>query len=703
MSGPWENYASTAQAPGPWTNYAGADVPPGPAGPEFGSDPYINALAQKHGADPEVIRGLVNSQAGTEGVKGIPILGGLTDKAGAGISALAAPLTGAGVPGATIGDRYTKNLALEKEIASDFEAAHPNVATAANLVGGLASTGAAAGTALGARALGLTAQTLPGQIGAGIASGGVIGGADAATRGGNPIEGAALGAGLGGAIPGVARVLGAVAAPVVSNVSARLNPSGYAATQVARALAESGHTPQQIDAAINAAAGEGQGMFTAADAMGNPGQRMLSTVARAPGEGRTAVVDFLEGRQAGQGRRVANTLAEGFDSPQTAAQTETALTQARDTAGDTQYGAARQGAGPVDLTGAIRAIDQTLTPGLTQLAHPQSAIANDSIETALQNVRNRLTDGRSNLTDFTAVQRVRGDLADQVQTAVRAGQGNRARLLSGVLRQIDGAMEQASPGFLQANQNFAQASRNIEAVGQGRTAALRGRTEDTIPAFQALPAPGQAAFRSGYVDPLIEQAQGAAFGVNKARPLTSDAFHQEAGTIGAAAPVPPGSIGTVRMNGQDYHMIQGVAPARWPLVQPNPRDIMMNRLGRENTMFETRATALGGSKTADNLADQGAMGLDPSIIGHVLSGNHVGAMRGIFNAVSNGWNGNTPEVRRQVANILLTRGGMNRGTMQQVLNDTVQRIQEMQHASRAIGRGIGLSLSDQTNQADRQN
>jgi hypothetical protein len=135
---------------------------------------------------------------------------------------------------------------------------------------------------------------------------------------------------------------------------------------------------------------------------------------------------------------------------------------------------------------------------------------------------------RGNLSDFTAVQRVRGDLSDAVQKAVRAGEGNKARLLGGLLRRIDTAMESASEGFLQANRNVAQASRDIEAVQAGRQAAARGRSEDIIPAYQGLRPEAQAAFRSGYIDPLIVQAQGAAIGMNKARPLTSDAFRAEA-------------------------------------------------------------------------------------------------------------------------------------------------------------------------------
>jgi hypothetical protein len=104
-------------------------------------------------------------------------------------------------------------------------------------------------------------------------------------------------------------------------------------------------TPAQIADDIRSAAAEGQGMFTAADAMGNAGQRMLSTTARAPGQARTDVVNFLEGRQAGQGRRISGALTEGFDSPQTAAQTEARMTAQRGADADAAYGAVRQNAG----------------------------------------------------------------------------------------------------------------------------------------------------------------------------------------------------------------------------------------------------------------------------------------------------------------------------------------------------------------------
>ena len=46
--------------------------------PEFGSDEYINAKAKKYNMHPDYVRGITNSQTSEEGVKGFPILGGLT-------------------------------------------------------------------------------------------------------------------------------------------------------------------------------------------------------------------------------------------------------------------------------------------------------------------------------------------------------------------------------------------------------------------------------------------------------------------------------------------------------------------------------------------------------------------------------------------------------------------------------------------------
>jgi hypothetical protein len=273
-----------------------------------------------------------------------------------------------------------------------------------------------------------------------------------------------------------------------------------------------------------------------------------------------------------------------------------------------------------------------------------------------------------NLTSFEHVQRVRSELSDEVQTARQAGQGNRARMLGGALRELDTALENASPGFRAANRNFAQASRDIEAVQTGRDAFTRGRTEDNIADYQALTPEGQYAYRAGYVDPAIAQTQGAAVGVNKARQFTGDAFRDE-----AAAMAPSGN------------------------------DLMQRRLARENTMYSTRNTALGGSKTADNLADQEAMGIDPTLaigaIGHLLHGNVAGAAHALGRAGASFF-GNTAAVRAAVARHLLQNGAnMAPGQLEAAINQTMAKIQRNARAAALLGQ---VSRSALTTTASEQ-
>jgi hypothetical protein len=564
---------------------------------------------------------------------------------------------------------YNYAKAREDQIMGDARKNTGIAGDAAEILGGgvagagLAKGGITAANFLGPEAglLGRTAASAADAAGVGAVSGAMEGNG-LQERGANALKGGAVGLLAGGALPLAAKAAGMVTSPIVSQIRARINPEGYAQSQVARGIHDSGIMPDQISHDVMQALNDGQGQFTVADAMGNAGQRLLSTVARAPGAGRTAVVDTLERRQAGQGRDVSNALQEGFGNPQTAAQTEARLTTARGAQGDIDFGAARAGAQPVNVTNVLDHIDQRVAP----FGVPHDRVSPDGITGRLLAYRRMLggtgteLDGSAagGLNDFNAAQLVRHDLSDEVQAAVRAGQGNKARLLGGVLRQLDTSLENSSAGFRQANANFAQASRNIEAVGQGRNASMRGRTEDTIPAFQALPAEGQTAYRAGYVDPLIASTQAAAPGVNKARPLLNDAFRDEAAVIA------PGN------------------------------EQMQRRLTRSNTMFETRRQATGGSGTVENMADEKAMASLPGIIGHLAHGNIPGAVRGLLHAGADHLTGNTPAVREQVGRILLQNGNnLSPTALREMVDRTVRNLHFAQNLARNIGRGASGGLA----------
>jgi hypothetical protein len=587
---------------------------------------------------------------------------------------------------------YNYAKAREDQIMGDARKNTGALGTAAEILGGAVSgEGLANGGATAARFVSPVSRILlaNGQAGIGLRSllsagdsaglgalSGAMEGNGLNERAASVVKGGAFGGALGLATPAAAAFTHAIAAPIFANVGARFDPAGYAGSQVARGIAESGRSPEEIARSVQQAAAEGQPQFAVADAMGNPGQRLLSTVARSPGEGRTMAVGTLEARQAGQGRRVANTLAEGFDSPRTAEQTRRAMERARDENADAEYGAVRADATPVDVSGVIR---------------------------------------------------------------------------------------------------------NIEAIDQGRAAAMRGRTEDTIPAFQALAPEGQQAFRAGYVDPLIEAAQSAPIGANKAHPLTSDAFRDEATAISPRGPL---STFPINENSRERFMRQGFPhivrvdaaalrdaaernigePLIWsegkanalrnsggaegyPRVgvyrdrvgiddgrhriavaaergqgidvavsspeeaaalqrmaagNPERASRMFRKIDREMTMFETRNTALGGSKTIDNANDDAAMSVDSHLIGQIISGNWHGAVDRVIASGANAMTGNTPEVRRDVARILLQNGARITPTqLRQMVDNTVARLRFVQNIARvgtAAWKGVAVALPEATAQ-----
>jgi len=577
---------------------------------------------------------------------GVPIIGGLLNKADAATNAALAPAFNSffdpkdQLPEDTFAGRYAHSLRDQEGSDAKFETQHPIIDTGAKLAGGVASMApvVAAAPALWGATGGLGAR-----IGMGAASNAALGGADAAIRGGDPVAGAIAGGLIGGAAP----VAEAAASPFISSIMSRINPTGAANRQVARAVSESGQTPQQLGQAVTDAAAENQPQFTLADALGNPGQRMLSTVARAPGEGRTDVVNALNNRQNGQSGRIVDSLEQGFGSRMTPAALEDAMTSARGANADAEYGAVRNDAGPVDVTPVLDHIDSILGPAQDQqLANVGSALPNDSVESALQGIRGRIS--RINPDDFAGAQRIRGDLSDTIQSAVQSGANNKARLLGGVQRQLDSALENASSGFKQANSNFSRATRDIGAIDQGRQAFARGRTDDILSDFNSLQPRGQQAFRTGFVDPAIAKVTGAADGVNSARPFSNDRFRA---------------------------LADATAPGN---------DLMQRQLGREQTMFETRNQALGGSRTADNLADHAALGVNPTTVMHVATGNWSGAIGSMLHAGVRGVTGNTPAVRKAVSDILLQNGAtLNAPALNAMVSRTISQLQFIQQLARS--------------------
>lgn len=517
---------------------------------------------------------------------------------------------------------------------------------------GFGSAAARGGAGLGKVALGsaIDGSLYGGAYGSGSADG------DLTDR----LEGGAFGAGtgflLGGALPVAVAGIKAAASPIIAPLMARLKPQDYANKALQTIAQRSGSSADDIAAILTRAQADDQGMFTVADALGHQGGRALSTVVRNPNDARQQIVDALVSRQMGQGERLSNALAEGFGATDTAAQRAASLTAQRTAEASTNYGAARAGAGMVDPTAAIAAADDFLTPGATRIMSPGNNIADDSIEAAVRRARSYLTDGNSVLTDFSAALRSKQEIGAMIEGAKPAVQHQ----LIPIRNALDDALEQASPDYAAARNVFRQQSRAIDAIDAGTQAASgRTRAADNIAQFGNMTPDQQAAFRAGYVDPFIARTEGMAVAptTNKARPLMTT------------------------KTGQEFP----------EFAVPGQADKLGNRIAREQQMFETSNAALGGSKTADNLADAAEMAkFDPSVMAKLFSGRPVAAVMEAVTKLINEGKGMPAGVLERVGQALMTTDPATARAVFSAAQQTVRRNATREAIASALMRGAAL-------------
>jgi hypothetical protein len=461
---------------------------------------------------------------------------------------------------------------------------YPNAATGGYLIGAAIPALTASPLATGESMLSTMGRS--GRLG--MFEGALQGAGNADGRGivGETIKGGLIGLGVGIAAPAVigAATMGKRALteglPSIFGKASKTKAN----RAIADALMRSGKTVPDIDAWIAAAAREGQPEFRLMDALGLPGQRAANGLTRAGGAPGDEVAEFLSTRQAGQPERVGSFVEDAFDvKGTTAAKTQTGLIDARTEAADLAYDAARGNAAPVNLNDTIDVID-TLTKRDPILG--ESALADTVIGKRLKALRAQMTNGDQQLIDFDSVLNIKQDMFTTMEALRKSGK-TVPKELSDVYGALDGALEASSDMYRTANDGFRSASKVIDAVDEGAMMATRGRAADNVPRFGAMAAAEQGAARTGYGDRLLEQLEKmTAPTANRAKPLLSPKRAMEADAMAT-----------------------------------DPR-LYSDRLGRENTMWETQNRALGGSRTADNLADQGAM---DGISGEVMQAGKAAA------------------------------------------------------------------------------
>jgi hypothetical protein len=618
-------------------------------------DPAHRQAREWIDSHPEARHGFANSMAGK-------LVQGMTMGWGDEALAAAAATRDALKHGKNWTESYNLEKAMQDEQLNDATRTTGGWGTAAEVAGGIASGAGLAGrgVTLMREGQGLGMRSLAGAAeGAGY---GAVSGAGSEEDGGRiagGINGALMGGALGGALPSAIEVARhtPLASTAVSALHSAIDPRGFAEGKIGQALRRSGLSADEVTDNIARAQGQGQD-FVLADALGNSGQRLLAATTKQPGEARTAVDEFLNTRQEGSADRVGSYIDEALGADMTGRQTRAALQQRARQNSRPLYEASD--AYPIQWT---QETENFLNEPLIQRA------MNEGIETQ------RLSDlarnpGSHDPANFS----IQGYNNAASQPGVQAA-GPNMRTLDAIKQGLDGMLEKyrdpitrrlsldpqgaaieqlrssfvehldnLNPLYRDARRAYGGPAAEREAVDMGMKAASRGRAADNLDAFNSMSPTQQSGFRVGYADTVNEAIERSNPNANHAARFNKQKARQE-------------------LEALSLH--QG--PRR-----PGEPDLLRQRLVNEQIMHTTRNHALGGSPTAENLADMADLGIGgASAVGHALSGNWGGAIRDVAGWIF-GNGGNTEAMRSHLANMLLS-GHANLNGLPQGLRPLLQR------------------------------
>lgn len=473
------------------------------------------------GETPSMAEGM-----GRAAARGVPILGGLLNKADAATDAALSPLIDPMLPdsfkklkGKTFHDRYQEALDIQQGKDKSFAEAHPIADAVAEIGGGIASTGAAAATGAGAKLLGLTGKTLPQMIGRGAVSGAAVSGADAAVRGENPVSAGAVGGVVGAVSPPLGRFVNAKVVEPVSNLLRGVkNPGEEAERRVASALnrdmtaGDRGLSPQEFVDARN------DGTPVNLMDMGGETTRALArSAANTSAEGRGELNRAIDERFETQAPRLADWLQKTFHYPNADAQQE-ALDKIAKTVNRPAYAKAYS-EGDKEIFSPE--LDRLMgSPALVDAMRKASISGKDRAITqgvgamrqgvTVENGMVNFTKGANgvpaypNLAFWDATKR---ELDDATNAAMRAGRREEASTLTDLTKSLRGELDKIVPSYKDARAGAAKFFGAEDALEAGQN-FVGGSQKFGIPAVRRQlakmsPAERQL-FQDGYVSRLVE-------------------------------------------------------------------------------------------------------------------------------------------------------------------------------------------------------
>jgi hypothetical protein len=486
---------------------------------------------------------------GTSTLEGIPILGGMLDRASlAGSAALGSAISG---------EPYSRVEREMREMRDKGRAENPGSHLAGNVAGAMVTMRPILASPMGSAAFGITGRSLGARTAASAISGGALSGADTLARGGSIGDAgrsAGIGAGIGAAIPGAGVLMGATGRAVADKVGGTfrslVNPQGEAARRVTQALridqAVPGATLSQADVAAAQRAGQpimaadlgGETTRALARAAANQSPAARSVMERAvsdrfatQGDRITRLVSRLSGGKTDDlllqaGLRDAAAASNGKAYTAAFARPEAQAMWGRDFAQLMEAPAIQDAARRATSRGANRAAVQGFRAVKSPFVETQNGMA----------LRTR-PDGSVAQPTLQFWDQVKRNLDDQIGEAARAGQRSYASDLMALKGRLVGMLDDAVPQYRSARQGAAAWFGAEDAIDAGRQFAKSNRM---LPEYQrgilAMKPAEREAFETGFSSELIDQAKNASdranvvqrmFGSEEARQKIKMAFGAE--------------------------------------------------------------------------------------------------------------------------------------------------------------------------------
>lgn len=486
------------------------------------------------------------------------------------------------------GTAYEDELANIRQQMAVTRAERPKSSIAAEITGSVlpavaitALSGGAAAPVAGARTLGL-AQQIGRMAGTGAAVGGVQGGIEGFAKSEAPtaagrldkaaeeaLQGMAFGGAVGAAIP---------AAGAAYRAFSR-SPQELAGNVLQRTLQQEGMTTDDLLKAYQARQATGIKPEIASEALppGSALEAQTRLAAQTPGASRGQIGEQLMQRAAGQTSRLEQEFTAAIGQQKNLFASLDDLAAARESIARPLY----QKVDPMvarssDLDALLKKVPSSVFSELESVADIRG------INPATIVIRGK-DGGRSIARDYTfaEVDTVQKALDDAASAAFRSGKGNLGSQLKALRDDIVAAAEKQSPDYKQARSIWADSR-----------------------AAERLMAEGQKVFRTR--PELIERS------VAKMTPADKDAYL--VGVMDAFQGVLTGKIvgadvtGAFR-SGRAKQQMEAAIRAAWndPKEAQKITDNLFANVEREARMASSKNKILGGSQTAQTLAQQGSM------------------------------------------------------------------------------------------------